>query len=181
PSRSGYGTPGLGIGSRPMPVTVGSRTVARNASMPLTPRPLPVLCPRSAGAPSVPAYRTDRGWRGGSGSHPRPEHVQRAVRVDLHVELRADRGEDPPVRVDHERRALVEHGAEALHAEAGGDHAVRVRQQRVPEVVLLVELRLALDRVGRDPDPLRPDLGELRAEVPEVARLLRAAGGHRLR
>ena len=68
--------------------------------------------------------------------------------------------------------------AAALDAELVGHGPVRVREQRVVEVVLVGELLLLLDGVGADAHPLRPGRLELGLQVPEMAALLGAAVGH---
>ena len=106
---------------------------------------------------------------------------QGLVGVALHVELAVHSAQDPSVRVDDEGRPLVEERARSLDSEQTCDRPIGVRKQRVPELVLASELVLALDRVGADADPARPECLELRPDVAEMTALLGASRREGLR
>ena len=104
--------------------------------------------------------------------------------MGVHVDLAGDDVEHGVIGVDDERGALDRHELaeqSAFDAENLGDLAVRVGQQGVVEPLGIRELGLLAHRVGTDPDPGRPDRLELLGQIPEVARLLGAAGCHRRR
>src|SRR6266545_1480923 len=69
----------------------------------------------------------------------------------------------------------------APRAPGVGDRVVRVREEGEPQAVLLVERELLVRLVGRDPDHVQPDPGEVLAVVPYRARLGGASGGVGLR
>lgn len=68
-----------------------------------------------------------------------------------------------------------------MESVGGGHGPIGVGEQRVPEVVLGVELALPGDRVTADPDPGRASRRELGGQVTEVAALRGAASAHRQR
>src|SRR4249920_523619 len=104
----------------------------------------------------------------GLGRHRRPGAGDPALLV--HEERRADEPDGGPAASD-----LLAPGAPCLRR-----RVVRVREQREPELVLLVERELLVGQVGRDPDDLRADAGEVLPVISEVARLDGAPGCVRL-
>ncbi len=98
-----------------------------------------------------------------------------------HVGLTSDRGEERPVRSDDEGRSLGGERTHAFHAEGLGDGPLRVGEEWIVQVVLLVEFALPIDLIGADSRSGGVEFGELAGQVAEMAALLRSAGRHGLR
>lgn len=125
---------------------------------------------------------SERGARRSRNSGERGERV-RDRGLGLH---RRPGARDPALLVHEERRADEPDGGRATPnllapgAPCLGGRVVRVREQWETEPVLLVERELFVGQVGRDPDHLRADAGEVLPVIPKVARLGGASGGVRL-